>query len=260
MEKFLIREDNGFNTYIDVYLPKNKISDKAIVIFPGGGYCQRAEHEGKGYADFLSDNGFTSFVVNYSTTSEGDFHFPKQLLDARSAVRFVRANSEKFGIDKNQIYVMGSSAGGHLTALTSTCFEKIEGEESDPNYREDFIPNGQILCYPVIELYGKNANVHSAKNLFGENYSEELCIKYSPNLLVSEKTPKAFIWHTFEDDGVVVQNSLNYAIKLKENGVSCEMHLFPHGGHGKGLATKDTIEDKYVSTWSSLLLKWLKTY
>ena len=260
MEKIFLRNNAIGETTMEVYLPKNQISKKVVVIFPGGAYLHRAVHEGAGYAEFLSQNGYVSFVVNYSVVNEGDLHFPEQLLDARCAIRYLRANCEKFNIDKNEIYVMGSSAGGHLASLTSTCLEKLVGEENEPYYTEDFLPNGQILCYPVIELYGKNANVGSAKHLLGTNYTEELCKRYSPNLLVTEKTPKAFIWHTFTDDGVSVNNSLNYALSLKENNVSCELHLFPYGNHGKGLATKDTVDDKHISVWSSLLLKWLQTY
>lgn len=76
---------------ITPFIPKEKKSDAAVVIFPGGAYVFRADHEGAGYAQFLSDNGITAFVVDYRVKPH---FFPLPLLDARRAVRFVRANAE----------------------------------------------------------------------------------------------------------------------------------------------------------------------
>ena len=100
------------------YYPADKKCGKGcVVIFPGGGYSGRAAHEGQGYAEFFAKNGIDSFVVDYRVKPT---LFPYPLLDARRAVRYVRANAEKYGIDPEKIAVMGSSAGGHLAALVST--------------------------------------------------------------------------------------------------------------------------------------------
>ncbi len=247
---------------ITYYEPENKTTDMAVVIFPGGGYSHRAVHEGQGYAEFLNKYGITAFVVAYRVSPH---RFPLELSDARRSVRYVRYYAEKFGIDKNKVCVMGSSAGGHLAALVSTYFNEIEFEGVDEIDKEDFIPNKQILCYPVIALGGKSvAHVGSGKNLLGEFYADmwEAC---SPNLIASEKTPDAFIWHTFEDGAVNVVNSLDYAKKLKELNKRVEMHIFPEGPHGLGLApVKDDVSEndnrirKYVSQWGELLIGWLK--
>ena len=74
------------------YVPTDKRSDGAIVIFPGGAYRGLADHEGAGYAKFLADNGITAFVVQYRVTPH---KFPLELLDARRAVRWVRTNAEE---------------------------------------------------------------------------------------------------------------------------------------------------------------------
>ncbi len=239
---------------ISIYVPENKISDMAIIVFAGGGYVNRSEHEGSRYAEFLAENGYTAFVVDYRVAPH---RFPLPLLDARRAVRTVRYYAEKYGIDKNKIAVMGSSAGGHLPALLSTYFELIEFENIDEVDKEDFIPNYQILCYPVISLFGKEANFFSGKNLLGELLPEK-CEELSPQLIVSSKTPPAFIWHTFADGIVNVKNSLMYAQSLKEYNIPTEMHIFPYGKHGLGLAQGEDETSKYVSVWSNLLLRWLK--
>ena len=234
-----------------------KKSSWTIIILPGGGYSGRAKHEGEGYAKFLSENGVNSFVVDYRVFPH---RFPLPLLDARRAVRFVRYYSEKFGVDKDKVAIMGSSAGGHLAALTSTYYEKIDFEDIDAIDKEDFLPNAQILCYPVIKLLGKwEAHLGSGQCLLGENHAimgEEL----SPNLIATKKTPKAFIWHTFEDSAVPVGNSLDYAKKLKELNVDVELHIFPNGHHGLGLCLDENNNEPYylhVKQWGNLLINWL---
>lgn len=240
---------------ITEYIPESKKSDMAIIIFPGGGYEIRAEHEGKDYAEFLSKNGYTAFVVDYRVAPH---KFPLPLLDARRAVRFVRYNAEKYGIDKNKIAVMGSSAGGHLAALCSTYFEAIKYEDTDEIDREDFIPNYQILCYPVISLFGSGiTHFGSGKNLLGELLPER-AEALSPHLLVSEKTPPAFIWHTFSDKSVNVKNSLIYAQSMRDYDIPTELHIFPDGEHGKGLANGKDMISQYLSRWQGLLSDWLK--
>ena len=237
---------------ITPFIPKEKKSDAAVVIFPGGGYVIRADHEGAGYAKFLSENGITAFVVDYRVKPH---FFPLPLLDARRAVRFVRANAEKYGIDKNKIAVMGSSAGGHLAAMTSTYTEAIDFEDIDEIDNEDFLPNAQILCYPVICHPQGDGVAHegSYKNLLGENYPS-FAKNLDPALNVTKSTPPAFIWHTSNDSAVNVINSYTYATNLRKNGVSCEMHVFPYGDHGLGLAENDP----HVSQWAGLLINWFK--
>lgn len=247
---------------ITVYQPKEKKSDAAVVILPGGGYAGRAPHEGEGYAEFLNENGITAFVCAYRVSPH---RFPLELLDSRRAVRYVRYYADKFGIDKNKVAIMGSSAGGHLAALTSTYFDKIDFEGIDEIDKEDFIPNKQILCYPVIKLLGKGiSHLGSGKNLLGDllpDMGEEL----SPDLIVSEKTPDAFMWHTFEDNCVNVINTLDYARALRMEDKRAEVHIFPDGGHGMGLcrnngqpASKDDKVGYHVSGWGPLMIEWLR--
>lgn len=111
-----------------------------------------------------------------------------------------------------------------------------------------------VLCYPVIGLLGKEkGHIGSGKNLLGgciADIGDEL----SPNLIAGEGTPKTFIWHTFDDNIVNVINSLEYAKRLKRINTNTEVHIFPFGEHGLGLAQND----KYVGEWTKLLFRWLK--
>ncbi len=238
---------------LDIYIPENKTTDIAVVIMPGGGYRGRAPHEGKGYAEFLNAHGIAAFVCQYRVAPH---RFPLPLLDARRAIRYVRYFSEKFGISKEKVYIMGSSAGGHLSAMTSTYREPIEFEGLDDIDRENPNPNGQILCYPVIKLLGKGvAHLGSGMNLLGDK-QVEMGEELSPDLIADENTPKAFIWHTFSDPAVNVINSLDYAKRLRQMNVPVEMHIYPEGSHGLGLAPSNP----HVADWAERLIAWLKFY
>lgn len=234
------------------YIPQEKRSDAAIVIFPGGAYRGLADHEGAGYAEYLAGQGITAFVVTYRVAPH---KFPLELLDARRAVRWVRAHAEEYGICKDKIAVMGSSAGGHLTALVSTYRGKIDFEGLDAVDTEDYLPNAQILCYPVICHPADDgvAHVGSYHNLLESRESADQK-KVDPCLIADEKTPPAFIWHTAGDSGVNVINSYRYAEKLRTLNVPVEMHIFPYGPHGLGLAPKHP----HVAQWSGLMLNWLR--
>ena len=235
---------------LEYYAAENKTTDATIIVFPGGGYSIRAEHEGKGYAEFLNSLGMDAFVVQYRVAPHS---FPLPLLDARRSIRYVRKNAGRFGINPEKIGVMGSSAGGHLAALLSTYNKPIEFENIDEIDKVDYYPNFQVLCYPVINFSDNDiCHVGSIINLIGDGDipQEEL----DPINCANEKTPQAFIWHTSDDSLVNVTNSLRYGEKLRSINKDFEMHIFPNGPHGLGLS-KDS---PYVAKWTELLQAWLK--
>ena len=236
---------------LEFYPAQEKKSDATVVILPGGGYCMRAPHEGKGYAELLNRFGYHAFVCEYRVHPHT---FPLPLLDARRALRYVRAHAADFGIDRNKIAVMGSSAGGHLAALLSTYRDPLlyEGDALD---REDFMPNATILCYPVIWEPDRTAIAHegSYNALLGDG-GERLRALVNPARLVTPQTPTAFIWHTSDDAGVNVCNSLKYGEALRQNGIPFELHVFPNGRHGLGVAEGLP----HVAQWTGLLQNWLR--
>lgn len=232
------------------YFPaENKKTDATVVVFPGGGYTMRASHEGKGYAEYLNSIGMDAFVCEYRVSPH---RFPLPLLDARRAVRYVRANAKKFNIDPDKVAVMGSSAGGHLAALVSTYNAPIDFEDTDEIDKLNPIPNASILCYAVIHKPDETKVTHfgSYLNLLGEGCNDY--DNYSPDMLVNDNTPPAFIWHTSDDNVVNVINSYLYATALRQHGIKHEMHVFPHGNHGLGLAENMP----HVAQWAGLLENW----
>lgn len=237
---------------LDFYPSITNATNATVVICPGGGYAGRARHEGQGYAEFFNAIGMHAFVCQYRVSPH---RFPLPLLDIRRAIRYVRANAERFGIDPNKVAVMGSSAGGHLSALVSTYTDPIEFEGIDEIDAQPFLPNATILCYPVCHCPDEMnvAHVGSFVNLLGVD-KEDVYHDYSCDELVSDTTPPAFLWHTSNDNCVNVINSYLYATALRQHNILHEMHIFPDGPHGLGLAPSYP----HVAQWAPLLKNWLQ--
>ncbi len=236
---------------IEYYKAEKKLSDCAFIIFPGGGYTHYGEQEASGYAKLINTWGIDAFVVRYSLSP---MKFPHQLNDARRAVQLVRNKATEYQINPDKIVVIGSSAGGHLAAMLSTFTDKTEVEISDEISKEQFLPNLQVLCYPVIDFTTSEiAHTGSRKVLLDEDFDSKLAEKLSPHLACNEKTPPAFIWHNADDNIVNVNNSVNYAKDLISYKVPVELHIFPYGSHGVGAAA-----NKHCGQWTNLLFKWLK--
>lgn len=236
---------------LEYYKAEKKYTDAAFVIFPGGAYSGLAPHEGQGYAKWFNSLGADAFVVKYSVRP---MVFPAQLCDARRAVQIIRSKAEEFEINPEKIIAVGSSAGGHLAAMLSTYRGDEIDFENDEISRQNFLPNYQVLCYPVIDMEDEAiCHLGSKINLLGENCSEELVKKLNLCDLCDENTPPAFIWHTAEDGDVHVFNSINYAKSLIGKGVPCECHIFPFGAHGCAIAP-----GIHTGQWRDLLFNWLK--
>ena len=247
--------EEGFHIpHIKYFAPKGTPCGAAVITFAGGGYRTRALYECESYCELLSGMGIACFDVEYRVKPT---YFPYPLLDARRAVRYVRSNAEKYGIDPEKIAVMGSSAGGHLAALVSTYTAPIDGEGVDELDKIDFLPNAQILCYPVMDNLSHNS---SYSNLLGEGCTDEEKATVTPLLLATESTPPAFIWHTSTDNCVDVNGSFRYAARLHELKIPVEMHVYPVGGHGLGLGhyPERNIDEPYIKSWAGNLTEWLK--
>lgn len=213
---------------------KENASGAAIVVLPGGGYGGLAEHEGKAYAEWLNTLGVHGFVLKYRL-GPGGYKHPRMLEDAARAMRIVRARAGEWGVDPKRVGIMGSSAGGHLASTVLTHFDLGNAGSADLVEKESSRPDIGILCYPVITM-GHFTHEGSKKNLLGTNPSEELVKYLSNELQVTKETPPTFLFHTFEDLAVPVENSLMFAEALRKNGVSFDLHIYEKGRHGIGLA------------------------
>lgn len=223
-----------------------------VIVFPGGGYGGRAPHEGEPISRMINEAGVHSFVLNYRVAP---YRHPAELGDALRAVRFVRYHADEFGIDPNKIGVLGFSAGGHLAVTASELYDygRDDGDEID---KVSSRPDAGIFCYPVVS-FKKYRHCGTRTNLLGEKeFDEELQTLLSGELSVPDDMPPVFIWHTMEDQAVHIRNSLDLCAALKEKNIPCEMHIFPYGVHGLGLAQSNPD----VAQWAGLLQNWLLMY
>jgi acetyl esterase/lipase len=235
---------------ITPFIPTNSamVSGAAMVIFPGGGYAGLAPYEGKDYAEWLVTNGIASFVVKYRLGSAGYRH-PRMLEDAARSVRWVRANAAQWRVDPRRVGVIGSSAGGHLASTLMTHFDRGQPDAKDPIERQSSRPDLGILCYAVITM-GTNTHQGSKSQLLGPNPSPELVKLLSNELQVTPETPPCFIWHTWEDKAVKVENSLEFASALRRANVFFDLHIYEKGAHGMGLGQNHP--------WTRDCIFWLK--
>jgi acetyl esterase/lipase len=237
------------------YLPEPAAaSGAAIVICPGGGYWMLANHEGRDYALWLNQHGIAAFVLKYRLAAHGYRH-PAMLQDAARAVRLVRARAADWRIDPKRVGLMGSSAGGHLTSTLLTHFDGGQADAGDSIERQSSRPDLGILCYAVISM-GQHTHQGSKQNLLGKDPSPELVNLLSNERQVTKDTPPCFIWHTWEDTAVDVENSLDFASALRRNHVPFDLHVYQKGAHGIGLQDKPPFARAHP--WASDCVVWLK--
>lgn len=242
------KEDKDIPTLTPYLADSAAASGAAMVILPGGGYGGLAPHEGKGYAEWLVTNGISCFVVKYRLGAHGYRH-PRMLEDAARAVRLVRSRAAQWAIDPKRVGIMGSSAGGHLASTLLTHFASGQPDAADAVERQSSRPDLGILCYPVITM-GTNTHAGSKNNLLGKDPDPELVKLLSNELQVTKDTPPCFIWHTWEDNAVKVENSLEFAAALRKAGVPFDLHIYAKGAHGLGLGENHP--------WAQDCIFWLK--
>lgn len=250
---------NGFMPTLTAYILNDDSGNEqrgprpAVVIAPGGGYGHCSKREAEPVALRYMAAGYHAFVLDYAVKPN---RYPEALTNISDAVSLVRENADEWGVDKNAVAVMGFSAGGHLAGSLATMWDEEPVKRADGKNR----PDAAILCYPVISSEEGVAHQGSFDALCGDD--TDLREKMSLEKRVTEKTPPCFIWHTFEDPVVPVMNSLVFATALKKANVSCEMHIFPHGGHGLSVADEEsaTFPEQVVERvqdWVDLSVKWL---
>lgn len=272
------------NVYLETYLLSNSAELMAdlkrpiIVICPGGGYKNLSDREAEPIALAYNAAGFHAVVLRYGVDEHAIM--PGPIEDLAYAVDLIHSNADNYYIDKNNIFIAGFSAGGHLAASLAVFWND---ENILPEYKRKghIKPKGVILGYPVIDLKSTSTfldigikdnqsletinfdmlhpslkpeqvfvrkegklyvNFEIAMNayMFGGLATEQQIYDYSLQNHVSDKCCPAFIWHGAEDELILPQNSLKFATVMHEQGVNCELHIYASGGHGLALGSKVT--------------------
>ena len=199
-----------------------------MVVFPGGGYTHLSGNlEGREIADWFTARGFRAFILSYRLTSNG-YLLPVPLLDARRAIQTVRARARDYQIEPNRIVVIGFSAGGHLAALAATQSVPGNPDAEDPIERVSSRPDYLVLGYPWIGAISSDTSHLSYCKIFNlMDRCEALRAAYSPDLFRYQETPPTFIYHTFNDQTVPVEQSLRFYEALVKAGVPCRGTSLP---------------------------------
>lgn len=208
----------------------------AVLVAPGGGYNILAwDLEGTEIAEWLNSLGIPAVLLKYRVPRRSsELPHAAPLQDAQRAMRLVRQHAREWNINPDCVGMLGFSAGGNLTVLTSTheesTYPAIDAADQLPSR-----PNFMVPVYPA----------------YLTDNTQPTGLR--PLIRIDEKTPPAFIVITQDDeDRAVGAASLFNA--LKQAGVPAELHIFVRGGHGYGLRSTQ----RPVTSWPHLCEAWMR--
>lgn len=249
--------------YLHDYYEEIAIETRPLVLVcPGGAYAFTSEREGDPLAMKFLAMGYHAAVLRYSCAPAV---YPTALTELAYSIALIRKNAADWHVNPEQVMVLGCSAGGHLAASIGVFWKEEFLARGLGLKREEqrlLRPDGMILCYPVITS-GEFAHRGSFENLLGSREAE-LSAKMSLENQVDKDTPPAFIWHTYEDGAVPVENSLLLVAALRRAGVPAEFHMYPKGNHGLALADRLTQNQggnaiqPECSSWIGLAHTWIE--
>ncbi len=260
--------------------PKIKANGKAIIYVQSGAWISLylgSEIQTELLQTYLK-KGYSVFAVLHG--SQPRYAIPDAVSDLKRAVRFVRYNAGKFGIDQNKIGITGYSSGGHLSLTIAMADTKIDSLASDPVDRVSSRVQAVAVLYPPTDFlnWGKvNFDILQDKNLIknvriGEafnfrNYDRrartlntisdsvqknKIMKEISPIYTITSDDPPVFIIHGDADGIVPLQQSESFIIKLKLAGVANKLIIKKGVGHG----IEDMLPEFYrFSDWFDKYLR-----
>ena len=219
-------------------------SQGAVIVLAGGGYFKKSDYEAYPVAEKIAGFGISAFVLDYRIKP---CHKLAPLADVNRAVKKLRALGYK------KVAVLGFSAGGNAACCGAVHWDRGIPDSPDPVERFSSRPDAFVACYAVVSFVGYT-HMGSVISLLGDEYgSIEQQRFFSAELNVTDETPEAFIWHCADDTAVPVECCLKLCLALSGHSVPYEVHIFPEGGHGLGLAEGHAD----VCRWPDMLKNFL---
>ncbi len=239
---------------LTVFLPdRAKATGTSVIVCPGGGYSfVSMGNEGYDVAKRLTEMGVAAFVLKYRLPNAQSQPDPSlaPLLDVQQALRLVREQAPRYGLNPDRIGVMGFSAGGHLAAMAATRFARPVGVNPGA---ASVRPAFAVLVYPVISFRDSlSRSGDTREHLLGPTPAVGSVRQFSAEYQVTAQTPPIFLVHAQDDATVSVQQSILFYQACLRHRVPVEMHLYPKGGHGFGLTNASTKEP-----WIERMQAWL---
>jgi len=248
--------DVKLNMYI--YYPEgHRATDKrpAIVFFFGGGWRSGTPQQFSRQAEYFASRGMVAMAADYRVASRHQAKVVDCVQDAKSAIRWVRANAARLGVDPNRIAASGGSAGGHLAAATGT-LPDLDAPGEDTSISS--VPNAMVLFNPATVLGPLEGESPEPRRL--EQFRERAGadpVKVSPYHHIKKGTPPAIIFHGRADTTVPYRTSEAFCQKMKSLGNRCELvgydgaqHGFFNFGRGGNKAYYDTLRraDEFLAS------------
>lgn len=233
----VMRLTNVTEPMITVFKPE-KPNGTAVLVCPGGGYGILAyEHEGSQVCDFLVQHGVTGILLKYRVPKRDPKDPGREALqDAQRAMGIIRHHAAEWGLKPDRIGILGFSAGGHLTVMT-TLHANDRTYTTDPALDvEDATPNFAIPVYPAY-LVSKEDPFHLL-----------------PGFEVSAKSPPMCFVHANDDSWSATASALLY-LEYKKLNIPCELHIYAKGGHGFGMRKSGGP----VNDWPDRVAEWMKS-
>jgi acetyl esterase/lipase len=228
---------------IYVFLPEKAMATgRAVIACPGGSYygCL-PELEGNNWAPFFNKQGIALIVLKYRLPRKKK---EVPLSDAYEAIRVVKDSADSWHINKKDIGIMGSSAGGHLASTIAT------------HAPAESLPAFQILFYPVISMTDGLTHADSRTNLLGTSPTQADIDLYSNEKQVTESTPRAFIVFADDDYTVTPKNGTQYYQALRDKNIPASLFIYPKGSHGFGATKEINFRDQLENN----LILWLNDF
>jgi len=226
----------GMALTFDVIRPKNPNGAGVIFMMSGGWFSmwvppeKLLSEEAKPFFQHfgqLLDRGYTLFVVRHGSAPQ--FKVPDAVADVRRAVRFIRLNAEKFGIDPERIGVCGGSAGGHLSLMLGTTADEGDQNAEDAVDRTSSRVAAVVAYFPPVLI----RDFLDLKDRFPAlDFDPKLADSVSPLLHVTSDDAPTLLVHGDKDDLVKVDQSERILAAFKEQKVPCELIVIEGAGHG----------------------------
>ena len=238
---------------------KSEQTGTSVLVIPGGGYVKQAyETAGITFAKWLNSLGINAFVLLHRNPASPDVVERQTVptMDAQRAIKWIRSNATRLGIDPNRIGVMGCSAGGHVSACVSTIADDM-ARVGDSLDAVAFRPDFAILVSPVISM--SDAIVHRGSKLclLGKDGASDktLTDRWSMELQVNAQNPPSLMIHASDDPAVSPLNSVSYYEALLANGVKqSSLHIFPFGKHS--IAVRN--QPGSTAHWPQIAEDWMR--
>jgi acetyl esterase/lipase len=243
---------------VGVYRPA-KPDGRAVLSIPGGGYgFVSIENEGVDVAKALTPHGITVFVLAYRLPGEGWANRADvPLQDAQRAMRLIRANAARYGVDPAKLGICGFSAGGHLGASLAVGHADPVYAPIDAADRASARPAYAGLVYPVVSFSTAGLNSRSAGMLLGDNQDPALLARYETSDRIGAETPPIFLVHAIDDGTVPIAQTLLTVEKCRAAGVPVEAHILEKGGHGFGALHLPAQAPGRL--WTDIFARWTAT-